>query len=199
MKTAVAFTIGVTSALLVADVTRADPYNIAIQQAKRASDQNTAEQNRLQQAEGGSSSANSGPGQPPPNPALQATLKNISSLQTDVGALGAATDAESAADQKTVLLNDLSTAAQGTKPSSSAVRTLAKDLITALAGKKVPAEQQTKLARSLHALFNSAHLNDTQRQTIFDNVQKILNNAGVSVDAATDVVTDLKQVADETK
>jgi hypothetical protein len=194
-------TIAILCLLPVAGMVWADPYNIAIQQAKRVNDANNAEQNRLSQAEGGSSAGtgNAQPGQPAANPMLQATLQNISSLQTDIKAINASADASAASDQKIALLNDLSTAAQGAKASAASVKILVKDLMTALVGSKVTAAQQTKLARYLHATFNSSHLSTTQLQAMYDDVQKILTGAGVSVDAATDVVTDLKTVAGETK
>ena len=195
MKTVVALLF-----LSAVSVALADPYTIAIQQAQRVSNQNAAEQQRIQQAAGSASTAAPGmPNPPPANPALQATLQNISSLQADIIALNADADGQVVVDQKIALLNDLSTAAQGSKPSPDSVKALVKDLMTALTGKKIPAAQQTRLAQQLHATFNSSHLTDAQRAAIFAAVQKTLTDAGVSLDAATDVVTDLKKVADETK
>lgn len=187
-----------TCVFLAAAAAQADPYQIAIQQAKRASDQNAAEQNRLQQAEGGSGAA-ANPGATPASPEMQATIKNISSLQKDIVALNAAADASAADDSKIALLNDLSTAAQGTKPAATSVRGLVKDLMAALTAKKVPAARQPQLAREIHAMFNASHLTVTQQQAILDDIQKVLTDSGVSLDAATDVVTDLKLVAGETK
>jgi hypothetical protein len=197
MKMPIAFFV----ALFVASVASADPYSMAIQQAQRVSNQNTAEQQRLQNQEGGANSTQpAAPGQSSPkaDPVLAATMQNISGLQADIAGLNAVTD-KPTTDQKISLLNDLSVASQTTKASSDSVKALTKDLMTALAGQKIAAVQQTKLAREIHAIFNSSHLTDTQQQTIFDDVQKTLTDAGVSLDAATDVVTDLKKVAVETK
>jgi hypothetical protein len=195
MKMPVAF-FGV---IFIAIVAAADPYSMAIQQAQRVSNQNAAEQQRLQNQEGGATQP-AAPGQnsPKADPVLAATMQNISGLQADIAGLNAVTD-KPATDQKISLLNDLSSASQTTKASSDSVKTLTKDLMTALAGQKIAAAQQTKLAREIHAIFNSSHLTDTQQQTILDDVQKTLTDAGVSLDAATDVVTDLKKVAVETK
>jgi hypothetical protein len=182
----------------------AQNLNIAIQQAKRASSQNDAEQNRIQQAAGGSASAPA-PGAPaatpaaPADPKLQATLSNITSLKTDFAGIVSA-GANPDPSQKTSLMTDLSQAAQGTKASSDSIKKVADDFLKAVAGKtKLTAAQQTKLARDVHALFNSSHLTATQQQTLLDDVQKILTDAGASLDDAVNTVTDLKTVVSETK
>jgi hypothetical protein len=193
MKTSVAL----ICSLFVASLAAADPYSIAIQQAKRASDANAAEQQRIQQQSGGATQP-SAPAQAPADPLLAATMQNVSGLQADIASLSAVTG-KPTTDQKIALLNDLSSASQTTKASSDSVKALTKDLMTALAGKKIPASQQTKFARQIHALFNSSHVTAAQQQTILDDVQKTLTDAGVSLDATTDVVTDLKKVALETK
>ncbi len=188
-------------ALLVTGGALADPYSMAIQQARRASDQNTAEQQQIQNGSGG------GPGQSaaspkaaPMDPALQATLSNINGLQTDLGALSNSTGDKPDPMQRISLLNNLSAAAQGTKASSDSVKKLADDLLTAVSGRKqITTAQQTRLARDIHALFNSSHLTEAQQKLMFDDAQKILTDGGVSLDAAVDVVTDLKKVSSETK
>jgi hypothetical protein len=97
-------------------------------------------------------------------------------------------------------LNDLSAAAQSTKASADSIKELAKDLLTTMVGnQKMTPLQQQKLAREIHAVFNSSHLTDVQQQTIFNDVQKTLVDGGVSPDAAADVVTDLKKIAAETQ
>ena len=96
-------------------------------------------------------------------------------------------------------MNDFSAAAQSTNASANSVKELARDLMTAMAGNKKLQPRQQQLAREIHAIFNSSHLTATQQQMVFDGVQKTLTDAGVSLDAATDVVTDLKNVAAETK
>jgi hypothetical protein len=185
-------------ALLVAGSVSADPYSMAIQQAKRASDQNNAEQQQIQNQDGTSGSTRSGSGQAAAaNPALAATLQNITNLQGDfVMVINANGDK---ADQKIALMNDFSSASQGAKASANSVKELAKDLMTAMAGNKKLEAQQLKLAREIHAVFNSSHLTAARQQTVFDDVQKTLTDAGVSMDAAIDVVTDLKTIAAETQ
>jgi hypothetical protein len=67
----------------------ADPYSMAIQQARRDSAQNDAEQSRLANQESGNASSTPAPGQNAPanNPVLAATLQNISNLQSDLASL----------------------------------------------------------------------------------------------------------------
>lgn len=179
----------------------ADPYSMAIGQAKRDSDQNNAEQRRLQNEENGGASAQSPAGSAPPaaNPLLAATLQNINNLQTDLVAFIGSTGDHPDPTQKIALLNDLSAAAQGAKASTDSVKELAQDLFTALAGNQKLLAQKLPLARQIHAIFNSSHLTATQLQSIYDHVQKLLVDAGVSLGDAVDVVTDLKTIAGETK
>ena len=179
-------------------------YSIAKQQAKRASAQNDAEQQRIQRASGAPANAGSASGAAPADasadPVLQATRNNVSGLQSDLAALKNSTGDKPDPAQKISLLNNLSQAAQGAKASSTSVKKLADDLSTAVAGnKRLTKAQQTKLAREIHALFNSAHLTAAQQQSLFSDVQNTLADGGVTLDDAVNVVTDLKAVAAETK
>ncbi len=194
-------TLVVAGVMLAVAAAQADPYSMAINQAKRDSDQNNAEQRRLLNAENGGASAQPAAGATPPsaNPLLAATVQNISNLQTDLVAfIGSPSDHPDPA-QKLALMNDLSAAAQGTKASADSVKELARDLFTALAGHQKLLAQKLTLAREVHAVFNSSHLTAAQQQTIYDNVQKTLVDAGVSLGDAVDVVTDLKSIVGETK
>jgi hypothetical protein len=204
MKTTKAFGLA-TVLLLAAGSALAQNYYLATQQARRDSAQNDAEQQRIaREANGGAAAAPGGAAAPapaqPPNPVLQATLKNISGLQTDLAAILAAGD-KTGAEQKNALLNDLSQASQSTtKASSDAVKKLGDDLVAALgANVKLAPGVQTKLARNIHAMFNSAHLTTTQQEAVLKDVQKVLTDGGAPADAATTVVEDLKAVALETK
>lgn len=193
-------------ALLVAGVAHADPYNIIKQQAHRASDANTAEQQRIQNASGGpaqsgaAASAAPGASTTPMSPELQATLNNINSLQANFTAFSSSASEKPDPAQKVSLLNNLSQAASGKKAPSEAIKKLADDLMVAVSGKKkFAAAPQKKLAAEVHALFNSSHLTDVQLKTMFDDVQKILTEAGATLDDAVNVVTDLKKIAEATK
>ena len=180
-------------------------YYRAKQQAIRDSRQNDAEQQRIaNEASGGAAPAPAAPATAPAkpmNPALQATLANISSLQSDFASAINAAGGKPDATQKTAMLNDLTKAAQGDrKASSDSVKKLADDLLTAVGGtKRLTAPQQTRLAQYVHALFNSSHLSEAQQQTLLTNVQKILTDSGASLNDAVNVVTDLKAVVAETK
>ena len=196
--------VAILGVLLVAGSAFADPYVIAKQRARQTSDQNAAEQQQIQNAAGGpaqSAPATVTPGSPvpPPNPMLQATLKNIGDLQANFTALSSAATVKPDPAQKADLLNSLSQAAQAKKASSDSVKKLAADLISALSGNKLAIAPQKKLTAQVHALFNSGHLTDAQQKTMFDEIQKALTDAGVSLDDAVNVVTDLKKIAEETK
>jgi len=130
---------------------------------------------------------------------LQATLNNINGIQSDFAAFSSAAGKPDAS-QKISLLNNLSQAAQGKKASADSVKRLAADLQTAVSGKsKLAAVQQKQLAGLVHAVFNSSHLTAAQSEKIFDAAQKILTDAGASLDDAVNVVGDLKKITAETK
>jgi hypothetical protein len=199
MKTFAAF----FCALFVAGSTFADPYSIAKQQAKNV----VASENKNQQAINSSDATpapvtppqnNSNPN-PPPNPALQATLQNIAGLRADFENLvsGPANATNVASSQP--LINDLTAASQSIKPSPASVSKLARDLTAVLAGNDKLRSQQQKLASWVHAVFNSSHLSTAQSQMIHDGVQKIFADAGVPVPDAANVINDLQTIATETR
>ena len=176
-------------------------YNGAIQQARRDAAQNDAEQQRIQRATSDPNNAGAGGGNgssAPMDPTLKLTLKNISGLQSDFAAFSQQSTTDT--NRETTLLNNLTEAAQGTKAAPAAVKKLADDLVTAITGQKqLLLARQTKLAREVHALFNSSHLSATQQEATLTDVQKNLTDSGCSADAAVNVVLDLKAIAGETK
>jgi hypothetical protein len=188
--------------MLAAGNLAAQNMYIAVQQAKRQSANNDAEQQRITAAAGGNQAAAAAAAAKPaapPDPALVATLNNIAGLQANFAALTAAGDQADPA-QKTSLLNNLTQAAGSAKAAANSVKKVADDLTTALAGqKRIAAAQQKKLATDIHALFNSAHLTDAQQKALLADVQKTLTDGGVSLDNAVDTVTDLKEIATQTK
>jgi hypothetical protein len=174
----------------------ADPYVIAKQRAKNTSaknDQEQAEIGRQAQAIPGSASPT------PIDPVLAATLQNVASLQADLAGFNNFTGQKPEPTQKITLLNNLVAAAQGKKPASATVQKLANHLIAATLGKKKMSALQPKLARAIHALFNGAHLNAAQQQTLLDEVNKILTQAGAAADETAAVVADLQAIAEATK
>ena len=186
-------TVALFCALLLAGSAPAQGvYNVAKQQAQNAA---ASESRNLQAIE---SSGHASPAQPPqnnqqPDPALQATLQNISNLRADFDDLG------SGRTNTAALQNDLMTAAQGVKPAPAAVTKLAEDLAAAVSGNKKLQAQQQKLAQFCHAIFNSSHLSGAQQQSVLDAVQKILSDGGVSDDDVTKVINDFKAVVTATK
>jgi hypothetical protein len=182
---------------LVAISAPADPYSLSIQRARRANDQNNAQQAALMNPSAPAAPAPPAPA--PTDPALAATLQNIAGLQADFAALMQLASATAAGDPKVSLLNNLAAAAQGTKAAKESIQKVADQLVAILPGRKIAAAQQTKLARYVHAAFNGAHLTAAQQQFIFDDAKKILVAAAVPAADAAQLVDLLKAVAAETK
>ena len=170
-------------------------YNIAKDQAKRDVKQSDARQGitpNQPQTPGA-------PAAPPMDPALAATLQNLTDLRADLDALNQAADVQAGADQRSSLMTHLSAAAQKTKAASTSIKKLAGHLITAASGRKALKPQNARLAQDIHALFNGSHIAAAQQQTLLDGVQKILTEAGTPTADVDNVVSDLKQIAGETQ
>ena len=181
-------------ALCVVNGLQADPYSAAIRQAKDVSAKVTrADQGNLPPSPAPPQTSTQ------PDPILEATLRNIAVLRADFAALGNATGTNSIAAPKQLLLNDLATAALGTKPSPASISSLADDLASSTAGKVKSEAGQQKLAQDVHAIFNSSHLGPAQQQMVFDSARKILQDSGTAPEDALRVINDLKQIATETK
>jgi len=191
----------ILSALLAAKIVQADPYSMAVQQAKRVADQNNAQQQAMNQQP-----STPPPAAPPPqssapatDPALEATLKNISNLGADIAAFVNSTNAEVLPARKQTLTNDLTAAATGAKPSADLIQKLADDLVTTVAGKPKLIAQQTKLGRDIHAIFNSSHLSTGQQYSVVNEVQKILIENGAAADDVNKLLDDLKAIEAATR
>jgi hypothetical protein len=194
MKAFIAF----ACALCVVNGVLAGPDEAAMRQARDVS----AKMTRAEQGNAPSTApAQAAPPQTNPqlDPVLEATLRNIAGLHADFAALGNLAGTNSADTQKQLLINDLATAAQGAKPSTTSISRLADDLVTATTGKLKTDATQQKLAQDVHAIFNSSHLSQAQQQMIFDNAQNILKGSGTAPEDATNVVNDIKTIATETK
>ena len=169
-------------ALFVAGTLFAQNLSIAKSQAKRAVGSESAGQQSTPP-----------PAAPQPNPALQATLQNISSLRTDFEKF------DSNPTNSQPLIKDLTEAAQGAKAKPASVASLAENLTTVVAGNKKLRAQHQKLAQNIHAIFNSSHLSPSQQQTMLDGVQKVLLDGGASAEDTSKVIGDLKKIAAETR
>ena len=130
---------------------------------------------------------------------MEATLQNISNLRVDFDALGRLSEVKSDSPQKKSLLDDLTAAAQDTKPPTNSISELADSLAMAVAGKSAMKSGHQKLAQDVHAIFNSSHLSPEQQQMIFSDVQKILQSGGAAPDETTNVVTGIQTIASQTK
>ena len=124
-------------ALFVAHVALADPNSAAMALARKVAAKSQAAANQTDETpQPAQRPPQPAPSAPPPNPVLQATLENIAGLRADFVALGSLTDTNLTTAQKLPLLNDLATAAQGTKPSQKSLSQLGDDLASAIAGKE---------------------------------------------------------------
>ena len=187
MKTVIVFSVVLRLTL----ATHAQNYGAAINQAHRAVTKTEAASNADPDAQSQAAAA-SQPAQPM-DPALAATLQNISKLRADLNCLGTNSTPPPA------LTNDLMAAAVGTKASAETIAKLIGDLQAAVAGKPALRSHYIKLAQYLHAVSNGAHLSPAQFQAISDDVEKILGNAGVPYEATEALLEDLKHLARETK
>lgn len=183
--------------LLAAGNILADPYSESIRQARDVSGRVTDANRRLMdnpQPVAPQTSPNQ-----PVNPVLQATLQNIESLRKDFATLANLTNATPIAAEKKGLTNDLTTAAQGTKPPAQSISQLADDLTTIIAGNNKLRPQHPRLAQFVHASFNGSQLTPAQQQMIFTEVQKMLASGGAAPDDATNVLNDIKTIVSQTK
>jgi len=190
-------------ALLAANGVFADPYSIAKQRAKSVAAGGNggdgAPQNLAPPPASPTPPRQNNPPPAAPDPALEATLKNISNLRVDFDALGKLPGLNPGSPEKKLLLDDLAVAPQGAKPSSASISALADNLASAVAGKAAMQPQHARLAQDIHAVFNASHLSAAQQQKIFDEVRKILQDGGASADDAINVVSGIKTIAAETK
>jgi Mg2+ and Co2+ transporter CorA len=129
----------------------------------------------------------------PMDPALAATLQNIARLRADLNYLS------TNASPNEAFTNDLVAAANGTKPSDETVAKVIGDLQAVLKDKPALRAHFQKLAQSLHASANGAHLTPEQFATISDGLEKILEDAGAPYAATEDFLDDLKHLDRETK
>ena len=161
-------------------------YNMAKQEAKNVANGAPPQGN-------GSPPMAANPAPAPPDPVLQATMRNVNNLRVDFENFGAnPTNTVS-------LTKDLTEAAQGAKPSPESINRLAQSLAAAVAGNKKLQPQHQKLAQYVHALFNASHLQGGRQQTVLDAVKKILSDGGVPADDVTKVLDDLNAIATQTR
>lgn len=185
MKTQFAVLAVISTAL----VASADPNTIAKQRARGLVDQNNAAQARIQRG----ASDNQ-----PADPALQATMQNITDITADITAFTKADKVDPS--QKASLMNNLTMAAQGKKAKSETLKKFAEDLSAAVAGnKKLTAANAKQLGTFVRASFNGSRLTDVQIEKISTAADKLLTDSGVAKESAATVAEGLKKIAAETK
>lgn len=186
-------TVAIGCALIVAVSLRADVYSIAKQEAKNVANGKTPSGGANPNYQTPPPATARPPANPAPNPALEATLQNIAALRTDFANL------DTNPTNTLALNNDLTAAAQTTKPPAAAVTKLTQDLAAVIAANKNLKTGYPQLAQFVHALFNSSHLSPAQQQAVCDRVQKILQGGGVPTEDVTRVLDDLKAIAAGTR
>jgi hypothetical protein len=104
------------------------------------------------------------------------------------------------ADQKSAIARDMSTVAQGPKPSQGTLAKLSDHLTTALAeASKLTSQRKTRLAQEIGVLLNSFNTPAAQKDAMIKDVQETLQSGGASTDNASAVAADLKTVTEEIK
>jgi len=187
-----------TSLLLTALASPAQNFNLIKDQARRAGQaQNNA-------SAGGNltpppPAPTPAPAAPAVNPALNATLQNISALSQDITRLIGSDPANPDPALKAALLNDLVEAAQGTKPTKESLQKFADRLITTVAGHKTLRDAAPRLGQCLHALSNASHLSDAQQTQLTGVLSKLLVKAGIFQDDADQLVESIKTISAQTK
>ena len=156
-----------------------------LQRARNMRDQNNAQQGVPPPQPPQSNPAPAKAPAPPPVPPA------VRKLQADFAVIK--TNSPAASEPRQELIKDLTADVRGAgKPSQLSLAAFAGDLATALAGKNLTSAQQLSLAQNIYSIFNNANLSETQRQSIFDNVQVILQTGGATRPEATATIGDLK-------
>jgi hypothetical protein len=169
---------------------------IAKRQARDAANQTTERNNQStgQPAPATARPQVAAPSQPAPQltPQQQAAYR----LLADMAAIK--TNSIATAEQKNQMARDLTGLLQGAnKPSAASMSKLAEDLAAALAGKKLTTAQQGRLYQNVNAVLNNASLPATQKQAVFDDVEKSLQVSGGDNKSAAAVSADLKSISAE--
>ena len=186
MKTTIITTLVVVSALTALG----DASSIAKQRAKEA-----ASQNNVRQGVGAPPSASQRPAaqQPPGQPQKSDPLAR---LKADIAGIVANPSASD--ETKKQLATDMLACARGSnKPGEAAVQKFAASLSAALAGKSIEPSVQARLVQNINLVLNSAGLSEQRTSEVGDDVQAILQTAGVARAMAVNITRDLKAIAEE--
>lgn len=134
----------------------------------------------------------------PAQPAVQLTPQQQSAYRLLADMAAIKTNSVATADQKSQMARDLTGLLQGAnKPSNASMNKLADDLAAALAEKKLTTTQQGRLYQNINAVLNNVSLSATQKQAVYDDVEKSLQPSGGDNKNAAAVAADLKAISGE--
>ena len=185
MKTKILVIIVVVSAVLGV---QADPATIAKQRAKETVNQSNVRQGVAAPAAPTAATPQAQAGKLAADP--------VAKLKADLAAITGAPSVS--ADLKKQFTSDLLACARGSrKPTLATVDKFATSLSAALAGKGMEASVQARLAQDINLMLNSASLPVTRTGEVGDDVQAILQTAGLARGAAVNIAGDLKAIAAE--
>ncbi|MEY4387764.1 MAG: hypothetical protein RLY20_3047 [Verrucomicrobiota bacterium] len=161
---------------------------IAKQRAKEV-----VNQNNVRQGIG----APAAPSQPPTaQPGQPQRPDPVAKIKADIAAISG--NSAVSVEQKKQLTTDILACARGSKkPALATVEKFSAGLAEAIAGKSVESGAQSRLAADINLAVNSASLPAQRTTEVGDDVQAILQNAGLTRGAAVNVTSHLKAVMTE--
>jgi hypothetical protein len=165
----------------------ADPASIIKQKAK-----DTANQNNAQQGQPPQYPSAQRPGASPAQPAAPLTVEQqlFLAVQNDLAAPKAEDADKLAADMMAMGL--------AISKSTATIQKLAKDLISALAGKSATAALRSRIVQGIRTVMNGGRQPDSKIDPYIADVSAILKVAGANPDAIAAVNADLKTLRAET-
>ena len=175
--------------LLAAITAQAGPEIIVKQRAKEV-----VNQNNVRQGVGA-------PGAPAPqNPQAQAVRPlppdPVAKLKADIAVI--VSKPSVSAELKKQFTTNLLAAARGSKkPTRAVVEKFGNSLCDALAGKAIETPVQTRLAQDINLALNSASLTPQRMTEVGDDLQAILQTAGVARGPAISITGEMKAISAE--
>ncbi len=141
------------------------------------------------------------PGTPAPqNPQAQAVRPlppdPVAKLKADIAAI-VSKPSVSAELKKQFTTNLLAAARGSTKPTRAVVEKFGNSLCDALVGKSIETPVQTRLVQDINLALNSASLTAKRMTEVSDDLQAILQTAGVARGPAVSIAGELKAISTE--
>ena len=186
MKTIAAI---LATTLLAAITAQAGPETIAKQRAKEVVNQSNVRQ-------GVGAPAAPPPQTPAAQPGHAQPADPVAKLKADVAAI--VEKPSVSADFKKQFTTELLADARGSKkPARATVEKFGNSLCDALVGKSIETSVQTRLVQNIHTALNSASLTPQSTTKVGDDVQAILQTAGVTRALSVSIAGELKAIATE--